>query len=409
MLRSRYNSAKWQESKRKGRKIPMQSEVLSGLLTETWKSHIFGDAFGEDVLSQKEVVMEQIGAIAVGASKDLAGYITFGMPEWDAAMVQKVVGQIIPKTVGFCPALAAGEVQDLARLQAVSVAIGLMYWGDQTMDRGDEAMPFAIEVFAKEKLVVPDNIRDLVVARSGALGHIEAKIAELARPEDAPYVLACFREQVLLNEVRLHRLSHRYLQATDKDAFLVEHGKSIAQYMTVDAGFPSVSSSLYAIYRQADEALPSLQEVYENKTMVELLQICNSVVRVADELGDWKVDAGQHLDWGVFCINLFNQPHPALLDEFLQLAKLADNQQLRTAFVEFHQDKTQHETHGDYIMGVFFDHVKSYIANLSPEIQDKYGLYIRLCKRVLEIGYVNRVGDIALAGKKENEPEDTSK
>lgn len=108
------------------------------------------------------------------------------MPECHEEEISAIVGQIAPKTVSFCPALAVGELDDTLRLSASATAIGLMYWADQTMDRGDESMPIAIELFGGHGTPVPKKRAKVVHSRLAALNHIEDKIGELARPEDPP-------------------------------------------------------------------------------------------------------------------------------------------------------------------------------------------------------------------------------
>lgn len=379
----------------------MESEIVEQLLVETWKSPVFGDSFGEHSSAGTGLALSQVEAILGAATVELRHYIGLGMPECDEEEVSAIVGQIAPKTVSFCPALAAGELDDTPRLSASATAIGLMYWADQTMDRGDESMPIAIELYGGHGTPVPTKRAKAVHARLAALNHIEDKINELARPEDAPFVLPCFREQVLLNEVYLHRLSIDYLNATNQVMFLAVHAEGIARSMVVDAGFPSVLSSLYAIYRQHNPGLPSLGEMYTESTLVEMLKICNAVVRVADELGDREIDAGFDPAWGSFAINLFNQSHPSLLRAFLGEVGIRDVVQIESlmeAFVAFSEGGEGREKHGEYVVDVIFEHARSHINDLPSEIQSTYHLYIKLCKRVLEIGYVNRVGDMALAG-----------
>jgi len=378
----------------------MASHVLIHLLENTWSSPVFGDAFGENASTQTPKVISQIEAIASGFISEFRQYIAEGMPEMSQQNIEEIVNQSAPKTVSFCPALTGGEVDDIPRLTAVAVAVGLMYWGDQTMDRGDTAMFIAIRVLGDPTVSIPKSLRSKVLARLQALHRIEDKINSFARGEDVSLVLACFYKQVLVNEARLHQYSLNYLKAHDPHVFLAKHAVEIASLMTIDAGFPSVSSSLYTIYRQQQPTLPSLQDVYSEPAMVETLQICNAVVRIADELGDWDTDSGHDPAWGVFCINLFNQPHHALLHAFYDVAgihSLPLRSSLSRAFNRFHGDPSHRKECGEYILNVFLDHIRRHITQLPPNILDTYKLYITLCKRVLEIGYINKVGDVALA------------
>ncbi|HSE29276.1 MAG TPA: hypothetical protein VLA77_01690 [Candidatus Saccharimonadales bacterium] len=371
----------------------MQSDILVKLLNQTWSSPVFGDSF---INVNQKAVIAQIKQITNGVKNDLTKIIGMGMPELTQDQVNEIVGQIVPKTVSFCPALTAGEITDTKKLQAAATAIGVMYWGDQTMDRGDMSMPFALKRLGGQNVDVPAEIRYLVEARLEALRQIEAQIAFFAKSEDVEIVLSCFVEQVLANEVKLHELSLRYLRAQNKDKFITSNAKEIARLMVVDAGFPSVSSSLYAIYRHENARLIPLSQLYADMQITTLLQICNAVVRAADEFGDWKMDRGHDAKWGIFVINLFNQANHALINEFLSLAEIKPTLQITDAFLNFAENR---EKNGAFLMKVFFDHIKEHIKNLPEHTAKKNEHYILLCKRVLEIGKVNELGDIELSEK----------
>jgi len=375
----------------------MQTDVLTTLLKATWQSPVFGDSFPGNASS--EVVASMVGGLMRGFSADLYDFIRPALVDLSDEQVHAIVAQIAPKTVSFCPALTAGELDDAERLQAVAVAIGLMYWADQTMDRGDATMGQAIRIFGGQNVALHEAQQKRAMLQVTALRGIATKIASFALPEDAPFVLDCFDRQVLLNEVNLDQLSSQYQDAADKAAFLTTHAAKVAHYMVEDAGFPSVASSLYAIYRQHNAKLPPLQEIYATPELMTLLQVCNAVVRVADELGDWETDAGLHPEWGGFCLNLFNQADPALLQAFFAKAYLPHRLQASTqkAFMHFKDNPAVRAESGEKIMTIFFAHVKQAIRDMPLSLQSRYALYITLCKRVLEIGYVNRIGDIALA------------
>lgn len=380
----------------------MKRQVIENLLVEAFGSPVFGDSFDYPDSADMATVAGRVEEILGSTAAGLAEHVALGMPELDGDEVSSIVWQIVPKSVCFCPALAAADLDDTRRLSASAIAIGLMYWADQTMDRGDDAMLIAIELFSGCGIEVPDELAARVQARLLALRRIEQEIRVLAQPEDVRFVLACFREQVLLNEARLRRISLAYQNADDQRGFLVRHAREIAHRMVVDAGFPSVSSTLYAIYRNHFPQLSPLADIYAEPELVDLLQVCNSVVRVADELGDWEIDAGYDPAWGSFTVNLFNQSHPALLRAFLEQARVRNDEQveqLLRAFARFRESDDEREEHGEFVLSVFFDQARRLVGRLARDMPDLHPDYLRLCKRVLEIGYVNRVGDIVLAAE----------
>lgn len=377
---------------------------LQQFLKATWQSPVFDDTFliAADDPKMFRWAEQQLGTIAQITARELVGYVSSGMPELQQQTVQEIVTrEILPKTLAFCPALTVGEIDDTTRLAAVSTAVGLMYWGDQTMDRGDDAMAEAIMRLPSkdEKNTAKTKPSVLVQARLGSLRHIEEKIKELAKPEDAPLVLACFYDQVLRNEVRTRRLSLDYLAANNNPAFISKHGRVLAELSTTSAGFPSIASSLYAIYRQHDASLPPLTAIYNNQALTNFLQTCNVVVRIWDDLGDWKMDQGVDPRNGEFVINPFNQYDHSFVERFCERAFIDDSslrQGLQQHFAAFHASDAGRHAHETYVLTALRDHIRNYVAALTTDLPPKFQQYITLCKRVMEIGYVNRVGDVVL-------------
>ncbi len=377
-------------------------ERLQQFLDATWANPVMGNTF-EGGRERYLEIAGQLGAIAAIATPELTSYVHEGMPEWDETEAKRVVGQeILRKTLAFCPALTNGELGDqIERQSAATTAVGLMYWGDQTMDRRDPHMAKACELLGR---VDPQETTGKVRARLTALGRIEDKINYLARPEDAPFVLTCFYDQVLNNEARTQKLSQRYLASSDQQEFLARNGSDLAEISTVSAGFPSISSSLYAIYRQQNRQLPPLSEINASIPMQDMLRVCNVTVRIWDELGDWKMDRGDDPSMGMFVINPFNQYHESFVGRFCELGGINDVRQrdsLQRAFVDFHKSPEARETGSAHILETFRVHARDYMMGLDrqlpPDLRERYDQYITLCKRVLEIGYVNHIGDIALA------------
>lgn len=383
-----------------------ESSLLDTLIEAAYNGPVFGKdiSFGLHAVGRMPIVKQQIEVISQLFNQELYKTIKMSMPELDDSAIHQVMREIGPKAVCFCPALTIGELtgkENTEWLADAAIAIGVMYFADQTMDRGDELTVSAIALLCDEKPTVSTKDVSAVQRRLRAFHHIQTHIERLALPEDAPIVLDCFNSQVLHNEVRLHRLSVKYasLSLKEQTDFLSTYASHISELMVIDAGFPSVTSSLYAIYRRNDPTLPTLSDVHNNATISTLLEICNTVVRIADEVGDWESDAGHHPEWGIFSINPFNQYHPEIVSRLCSLAAIQDDEtiaRIQQAFRGFHTNDQTRQEYGTYIVDTFFEHVRIYVTSLPKEIHDTYSQYITLCKRVLEIGSVNTIGDIAL-------------
>ncbi|HSX34848.1 MAG TPA: hypothetical protein VLF62_04355 [Candidatus Saccharimonadales bacterium] len=381
-----------------------------GLMQEVIANPVFGDTFVADPARFK-LILGSVGVVTEIAQPRLTEIVHRGMPEWSDAEVNHVVGnEIMSKLRAAYPGLSYGELSDYADVMAAgTVSVGVMYWGDQTGDRGDRAMSRACEVAGARPVPM---LRGAARFRLAGLNRIETNIRSggdkrgVGPPEDQNFIVPCFYDQVLHNEAYLQRLSRQYTHANaaGKQKFLEHNGAHIADVTTVSAGFPSVSSSLYGIYRLKDPKLAPLSEIYSNIPMQQLIQTCNVVARVWDELGDWYMDSGARPDKGIFVINPFNEYHPSTVERYCELAFIQDPGQvalLKHAFANFHNSSGERQMHSAYILETLRVHVRNYVNTLDkrlpPHLVKRYEQYVTLCKRVLEFAYVNRKGDIDLA------------
>jgi len=382
------------------------------LLKEVIANPVFDDTFSKDP-RQLKLMLGSMSVVGEIVQPRLTDAVHLGMPEWADGQVSHVVDhEILPKLTAAFLGSTAGELKGYEDAEAaVTVSGGIMYLLDQTGDRGDRAAIKACEVAG----VRPQpKLRGLARHRLTALNLIEANIRAggngrgVGPPEDHPFIIPCFYDQVLRNEAYMQRLSHRFLQTRDQERFMERNGAHIADVTTVSAGFPSVTSSLYGIYRLKDPKLPQLSEIYSNIPMQQLLQTCNVVSRVWDELGDWFMDSGAVPEKGVFVINPFNEYNPSTVERYCELAFIKDPGQvalLKHAFENFHNSDSERQVHSAFILETLRLHIRDYVNSIGdrmpPHLVKRYGTYIMLCKRVLEFAYVNRKGDIDMAASAE--------
>jgi len=386
----------------------MNGGIVGQLLQQTYHGPVFGRgaSFGDVTNERMRAIEQQVKQIAELLARDLYKSLQKAFPELADDALHARVMAILPKAACFCPALTAGELpgdSNSKLLSLTALAISDMYAADESTDRDDQAMLLAIERFSGDTPSVPAEQTGRVVARQSLLKHMQNTIEQFALSEDAPLVLECYSELVLHNEARLHRLSsaYRLLAGDDQQRFLSKHAQLLARLMVADAGFQSVTASLYTLYRRQDPMLPALSVVHTDPEIIKLLQLCNAVARVADERGDWWMDAGNNPAKGVFSINPFNQYHPEFVRTLCELADIRDAatiREIQSAFKQFHTDDEQsRQQNGKLVTDIFFAHARTTIQNLPVDFRQKYKRYIILCMRVLEISHVNMMGDLALA------------
>jgi hypothetical protein len=313
---------------------------------------------------------------------------------------QKVISQIAPKTTAFCAAISVGEIMDLKRLSAAAVAIAISYWADQSMDRGDEAMVVAVRrVTACGHHGPLPGTRPLswsIQARFAALRCIEQEVRLLTEnSDDIPYVLRAIYQDVLENQALMRDFSRSYAVQPDGHEFWADHAETAARLTIADSGLMSAVTVIYAIYRQHHPELPSLAEIYDQPEIASLVQgPCNAAVRVFDDFGDRQIDEGQHPQWGIFNINVFNQSNPQWLRAFVRNSGITDEAEYTALLAALVRNDPVDQS---YVTQTYVKLLRSRFTSLSQPLWEDYSVFLKLCKRTLEAGFVNSVGDIALA------------
>lgn len=378
----------------------MQSSTLLRLLQLTWRSPVFGDAYPTSVITRTSIVTSQIEEIHTRFLSRLEPVLRGGMPDASAAEVQEIIRQIAPKSTAFCSAIAAGEVHDVERLCAAAVSIALVYWADQSMDRGDEAMIAAVQALSNRTHVNGNGhlpLQDpLAQARWEAVRQIEQEVLCLSRPEDTPVLLDCVFRETLQHEARMRELSQLYLQQGENSSFWDDHAEEVAHLSIINGAFIYVTSAIYSIYRWQRPQLPALEEIFSQQAIMTAFRgTGNAAIRVFDDLGDRLIDQGLLPEWGEFYLNIFNQPDPRLIRPFLLEAGVTDPELRESLLAAFKAGGRVSEA---YISRVFQDLVRNQVVQLPAPIWKRYGTFLTLGKRVIEAGYVNTMGDNALAG-----------
>lgn len=383
----------------------MKSATLFRLLQMTWGSPVFHDSFPPAVTTNPKAVLHLIEAVHGRSVERLRPVLRVGLPDAAEAELDELIRQVAPKTTAFCSAIPAGEIEDVNRLSAAAVAIATSYWADQSMDRGDDAMITAVYLLNQPDRIpnLTKTLASLIHARLGALRHIELNARHLARPEDVPHVVRGIAHDVLFNQAQMRELSRRYVIEGGGMLFWATHAKEIADLLVADAGLPSALTPIYAIYRQQRPELPTLDEIYSQPQINNALRVLNAGVRVFDDYGDRQIDEGRFAEWGALNINVFNQTNPKLLRAFLREAKIIDTVQQERLLAAFQA----HTPEADQVItDTFLRHVRDYVAHLKLhwDLAPRYSVFLRLAQRVMEAGYVNYLGDIALAGTRQLDP-----
>jgi hypothetical protein len=119
----------------------------------------------------------------------------------------------------------------------------------------------------------------------------------------------------------------------------------------------------------------------------------NAALRIFDDVGDQEIDAGA-TPWSQPHFNLFHHPDPALIRAFLRFAGVADERRIEQGIQAIQSSTRQ----GDAaIVQLFVELIRQRLAELPDASRREHSTFLILLKRFIESGYVNAVGDRALA------------
>jgi hypothetical protein len=376
----------------------MQYHKLIELLNQTWSSPLFANSYPRLTPNNTVLILRHIKKIHTQFVAALEPLLVRSMPDATNGSVPEVMGQISAKSTAFCAAIAAGDIDDTDRLCAAALSIALVYWVDQSMDRGDQAMLTAVHAL-KQNGLRPSRqqpaLSPVAAARFDALRALETEVAQLSRPEDLSILLQTVFADTLIQEARVWELSQHYLTYTHKNQFWTKYADEMARLSITNGALIYVTAVIYAIYRWHRPDLPPLSEIFDQKPIIDLMQgPCNAAIRVYDDLGDRHVDSGAYPQWGGFYLNIFNQSHPAYLSRFLYHAHVHNRQGVYALMAAFRAGEARSNR---YIVDYFSNMLRQRMAALPPPIWQQYGTFLTLAKRVLEAGYVNTMGDMNLA------------
>ncbi|WP_437585272.1 hypothetical protein [Sorangium sp. So ce1000] len=340
------------------------------------------------------------------------------LPDLDPEQIERILRQIGPKTIAFCAAIAV-EIADVERLAEVAVVFGLLFLSDGLMDDGDQAMLAAahrfIEVHAPGLHIAASNGAKrlasavlgselhaaraprpdpaIVEARARALAEAAPLLLRLSSPEDARALIESPVAGFLSHGSAMRQLSQRYLES-EEAAFWDEHADDFVAHAIGSIQTAGTVAVVYTLYRSARPELPTAGQVLACPAVRRVCErSADAAARIFDDVGDQDADrrSGSR---GRFALNLFNHPNRRLVEATLRFVGV-DDEDVIDATV---RDLAADDGAGDgRVVARFVDVVRGGVASLPAERWRDAGVFLVLLKRLVESGYVNTLGDAALA------------
>lgn len=360
------------------------SAKLDELLATLWTSPVFGRSFPDTAPSG---MITTIDTMYRRCRADLLAAIAVARSDLDPQLRLGLVDQLAPKSVAFCGALGADEVADAERLGATAVAIALVYLADQTMDRGDATMLWALERLAPTDEpplalpATPQTARHLAL-----LGAIVQQVSVMARPEDRFELIRCLIQDTLVREARVFRLNRLFLEQ-EADSFWGQYAGEVAELVVLNGGFVAVAAMVYSVLRHSRPELPPLAAILPGSAPIAAaLRAGSAACRIYDDVGDRAIDMGT-TRWGVFALNPCNQRDPRFLEALFDSMGVGERSARRALRLAFAEERF------DEVLSLTTAFVRAQYQLIPAALWDEYGPFLRLTQRVLEAGRVNTTGD----------------
>ncbi len=378
----------------------MLSDKVQELILLTWSNQVLPNSYPPLEKLDLPAMQEYIYTASEQLAARLQPILWRWMQPVTEAQVERWMQQLVPKSTAFCALITAGEIEGVEEVAEAGVSIALIYWADHAMDRGDRAMMEAIRRYAQpflppaERETLVDPPVPLVETRYYGLEQLQRTIERLADDGDAAIILRQAFADTLWREWDFVRLSRLYLQVKDREAFWKRYAERLAAHTVLMGALIYVTSIIYVLYRRRNPALPSLAEIYEVGTPIEMLNRQPALgIRIFDDWGDREIDRGEIAGWDVFSINLFNQAHPRYVEAVLRQGGV-EGETLQALMSAIRQgDEEGMRRFSEIILEVIREAYRETYAKLPA----RYHLFLRLSQRVMEAGYVNIVGDRTLS------------
>lgn len=361
------------------------STKLNELVTNLWSSPVFGNSFSAQI---SQPMLTRINRIYQRCADDLLVMITSMRPDLSEHARRALVDQVAPKSVAFCGILTVDDVDDPVRCAATAIATAIVYLGDQTIDRGDTAMLWALERLSHSQDLRGYGAPSKAQAERylELLGGMVQQVNLMARPEDRFELLHLLVHDTLVREARVLRLNQIFLQV-DEETFWEEYAEEYAEQIVMNAGFIAVASMNYSVLRHTRPHLPSVALVLSSApSIAAALKAGSAACRIFDEVGDRVIDQG-HTRWGKFCVNPCNQRDPRFLNALCDSMGMHEPETRKNLLSAFYTED----------FGSVIEQTRAFVreqyAAIPTHLWQEYGPFLRLSQRVLEAGWVNLVGD----------------
>lgn len=386
------------------------NDRLRRLLAACWAGPLFANAYpaaapGPDDIATLEAVSDRV-AVRWG---DLLPKIT---PEASPEAIARRIDKIARGSIALWTSISV-EITDLEPLSALGSFIGLLYVVDWLMDADDGDMRRALEAFlgsdeiqaALQNTQTGASLIPPAVYAHGAIRQVPGpsaapltpsehsrllaltdmydSIVKSTLPEDHPWLLGSPFLGILVMASMSSELSLEYL-GTDEEAYWHERAKALTYASINSTAILPFTATAYAIYRTQDPALPPLSAIYQHPALRDDLgPLMNAAVRVYDDYTDRGVDR----EHATFALNIFNNPHPEFVQEFLHQAGITD-EETRYAFISALRSGTDSDALS--IVNIFKDLKRDRFETVSKQVPAEYRQYMTLLARMLENTYAAR-------------------
>lgn len=348
------------------------TDRMRRILTACWADRLGTGAYPSTQPSPEQVA--QLVKVSESVAAQWGDLLPRIIPDAAPEAVATFIDKISRGRMALLTSIAV-EIDDLDGLSALSSSIGLIYVADWLMDADDKDMGRALEAFVGDAQV------QAAIQATAQGGHspipqaVYARCAPQAAPGDPSPTLTAPERHRLLALTTMRDGITKSVRPEDQPWLL---------------GYPLLGILLlaretsYALYRNGDPALPPLSAIYHLPALRDDFgPLVNVVVRVYDDYNDRAIDRER----ATFALNIFNDPHPAFVNEFLRQAGITEEdtaQKITTAL------QSGSEEDALAVLEFFKDLKCARFKSISEHAPPEYSQYMTLLARMLENTYASR-------------------
>lgn len=307
-------------------------------------------------------------------------------------LIDNLTRKVAPKSAAFISTIAYELLEqgsDISYLVDAGTVMCLIQIIDHLMDRGDEVMLQALEIYFKNEMATTIELR----ARMQPVDHC-VMLSERVAMQDTNLMIQASLD-VLRDEAAILRSSNEYKELNKrywKDMYFRRNAETLADISIRNGGLRPATYLVYLSYLHAGYDAPPISHIIACPDIMRLVRLGEWAIRLWDDWGDRELDAGKDIYTNAFAINVFLERNPYLTEAYLR--DIAGTPYYQRAWNIIQEGN---EGINYIIIGI----LREEFTKLKATIHKDCHLFLQILERIIEAGFINVAGDEAISAVKE--------